>query len=605
MLMKIKKLHLSNFRGYENLTVEFHSDLNVIIGKNDVGKSTLLDAMEIFFNNETVKIDISDLYVNSKEPKISIGISFEIDPDKEYLIDSEVKTNLKREYLLNQDKLLEIHKVWDCSRDKLTASSLKTYLKAHYPVEFSDNPLTTMKIADLRNILEEYKDKIPNYNDVKKNTSSIIRQALYATCSGELKETVLDLNKEDAKKIFDSLSKSEFPLFFLFQSDRANKDTDKEVQDPLKAITKQAINDVLEKLEEVKMEIERKAIEIGNQTLDKLREMSPEISNVLKPNITHKAWDTLFSFSFTGDDDIPINKRGSGIRRLILLNYFRAEAERKNTDGRNIIYAIEEPETSQHPNHQIMLIEAFKELSESGQHQIFLTTHTPEIAKLVSDENLILIVKEGKTPKIELSENKLRMIADTLGIMPYFNKLIICVEGELDRIFLLNINRNIPELNKIVDFEKEKIVIVPMQGTNLKTWVDRHYLKDSNIKEFHLYDRDKDEKYKDEIEKVRARNDGSDGQLTNKREIENYIHPKYIEEFFQIDCAPIRSKWDETDIPKFIQNNSPKGMKEKEIKRVLCEDLSKKMTKEDLIQIDAFDEIVQWHKKIKEIWKLC
>ena len=27
MLMKIKKLHLSNFRGYENLTVEFHSDL--------------------------------------------------------------------------------------------------------------------------------------------------------------------------------------------------------------------------------------------------------------------------------------------------------------------------------------------------------------------------------------------------------------------------------------------------------------------------------------------------------------------------------------------------------------------------------------------------
>ena len=47
-------------------------------------------------------------------------------------------------------------------------------------------------------------------------------------------------------------------MFFLFQSDRANKDSDKEVQNPLKAITKQTISTVEDRLKEVTNEIEEK-----------------------------------------------------------------------------------------------------------------------------------------------------------------------------------------------------------------------------------------------------------------------------------------------------------------------------------------------------------
>ena len=43
----------------------------------------------------------------------------------------------------------------------------------------------------------------------------------------------------------------DLPLFFIFQSDRANKDSDKEVQDPLKAITKTAISQLQTELDEV------------------------------------------------------------------------------------------------------------------------------------------------------------------------------------------------------------------------------------------------------------------------------------------------------------------------------------------------------------------
>ena len=42
--MKLKKVKIKNFRGYSNLEFDIN-DLNVIVGKNDVGKSTLVDAL--------------------------------------------------------------------------------------------------------------------------------------------------------------------------------------------------------------------------------------------------------------------------------------------------------------------------------------------------------------------------------------------------------------------------------------------------------------------------------------------------------------------------------------------------------------------------------
>src|SRR5690606_38151949 len=102
---------------------------------------------------------------------------------------------------------------------------------------------------------------------------------------------------------------------------------------------------------------------------------NPDLAKVLKPDVSTKAWDTIFSFSFLGDDNIPMNKRGSGVRRLITLNYFRAEAERKNKENKSIIYAIEEPETSQHPDHQNLLVTALNDLAQKENYQVIITTH--------------------------------------------------------------------------------------------------------------------------------------------------------------------------------------------------------------------------------------
>lgn len=46
--MKLYQLKLKNFRSYkEEICIEFEN-LTTFIGKNDVGKSTILEALEIF-----------------------------------------------------------------------------------------------------------------------------------------------------------------------------------------------------------------------------------------------------------------------------------------------------------------------------------------------------------------------------------------------------------------------------------------------------------------------------------------------------------------------------------------------------------------------------
>ena len=125
--------------------------------------------------------------------------------------------------------------------------------------------------------------------------------------------------------------------------------------------------------------------------------MDPNIANSLNPVIPateNLKWQDVFKgVSISGDDNIPINKRGSGVKRLVLLNFFRAEAERVSQSDKKtgIIYAIEEPETSQHTENQRLLIEAFKILASDDKTQVILTTHSSNIVKQLKFTNLRLI----------------------------------------------------------------------------------------------------------------------------------------------------------------------------------------------------------------------
>src|SRR5690606_18413143 len=145
------------------------------------------------------------------------------------------------------------------------------------------------------------------------------------------------------------------------------------------------------------------------------------LAEELKPFFrTDPRWG-VFKFGLAGDNGIPVNKRGSGVRRLILLNFFRAEAERRRAEkgALNVIYAIEEPETSQHPHNQRLLVQALKDLSSDGNTQVLLTSHTPNLAGLLPSESLRYVRKEtkGAASVSQCSESDLGTIANELGVL--------------------------------------------------------------------------------------------------------------------------------------------------------------------------------------------
>lgn len=52
--MKLRTLTVSNFRCYRiPFTISF-DDLTTLIGRNDAGKSTLLEALDVFFNEKSL-----------------------------------------------------------------------------------------------------------------------------------------------------------------------------------------------------------------------------------------------------------------------------------------------------------------------------------------------------------------------------------------------------------------------------------------------------------------------------------------------------------------------------------------------------------------------
>ena len=62
--MRLRRLIIENYRGYRESTSVTFADFTSVIGKNNVGKSTLLEALEIFFNNKNP--DSDDAHVQAR-----------------------------------------------------------------------------------------------------------------------------------------------------------------------------------------------------------------------------------------------------------------------------------------------------------------------------------------------------------------------------------------------------------------------------------------------------------------------------------------------------------------------------------------------------------
>ena len=384
-------------------------------------------------------------------------------------------------------------------------------------------------------------------------------------------EKLVPLNADNAKRVWDKL-KTYLPAFALFKSDRASTDQDPEAKDPLKAAVKEAIKEKEAELDAILEHVEKEVKKIAENTLSKLSELDPTLATQLNPQFSRPKWDTLFKASITGDDDIPINKRGSGVKRLILLSFFRAKAEQlaEEKGHAKVIYAVEEPETSQHPNNQRMLMRALADLSM--EDQVILSTHTPMLARSLPDQNLRYIhIHEDKRREILIGGQETNtLFSKALGVLPDNRvRLFIGVEGKHDLSFLLHICKALRndgvDILDLAKMELEgELIFFPLGGSNLALWTCR--LQGLNRPEFHLYDRDtsppQPAKYQSQADQINLR-ERCKAQITSKMEIENYLHKDAIIQAYHSVNIPLNLtvNFDQfDDVPMQVAAASPFGI---------------------------------------------
>jgi hypothetical protein len=610
--MKLAQIRIRNFRCYKDEISLDIGDMTVLVGRNDAGKSTVMEALDIFLNEGLP--DKHDASKSGDSTDVSIIAVFQDLPEI-LILDQSQTTSLSDEFLLNSDGKLEIHKIFNGSLEKPKLTSLK--IVAYHPTASGANDLITLSNSELKTRARKLNISL---DTVDQRINARLRSAI-RTSIGDLSLELRDvsLTEGNAATVWKGLQ-AQMPAFALFKSDRASTDQDPEAQDPLNAAIKEAVRQKENELNAIAVHIETEVRKIAELTLRKLQEMDPSLANSLTPSFPTPKWANLFKASITGDGDIPINKRGSGVRRLILLNFFRAKSERliREQHRPNAIYAIEEPETSQHPRNQRMLISALQEIV--GADQVILTTHTPMLARALPSPTLRFITKDINDQIIILNggeDETNSSIAKSLGVLPDHNvKLFIGVEGKHDISFLKNIStmlinsgENTPDLNQL-ELDGE-LIFTPLGGSALALWCNR--LANLNRPEFHIYDRDTlpplPAKYQTYIDEVNIRN-GCLAVATNKREMENYIHSSAIN--LALHEAGIVARLENTvsdfdDLPTILYRKVNEIVPQSDkwgqgrAKEFICNAAIKHLTIEMLRESDQTNEILGWFQQINEM----
>jgi len=637
--MKLSSLKLKNYRSYSTETEITIADLNVIIGKNDVGKSSILEALDIFFNS---KPDKNDLSINHDNSKIEITCIFEDLPDT-LILDDTVETSLKEEYLLNRLNKLEIKKVFPVSGTGTVSE--EAYIICEYP----DNPELSDLLSKKRTPLKTLFNELGiSPEGVNRNKSKELREAIrnhyYSGQPITTQTTSIKIdgrldNENNLKTIWSSIKKY-LPLFSLFFVDKPLNDQDKDIQDPMGEIIKEVLkkDTITPLLDQLKNEVKNASTDLADKTISQLNELDSRLAETLRSEFSKEpSWNTIFKLSLEDNNGIPLNKRGSGMRRLVLLSFFRAQVEnRKTSDAPDIIYALEEPETSQHPDFQLMIVNALKALSETGNAQVLFTTHNSNLAKEIPKASLRYVYSDNNHIKVENGTNSdgtdnvdiIDRIIDTLGALPDPKnkvKVLVFVEGENDINALINYSKILHEDdNNIINLENnEQVAFIPTGGSQLKYYIEKKYLDGLLQAQVHIYDSDKPE-YIQSVSDLNGRGEADKiGYNTVKLEFENYLHHEAINECYRdFDISlSISSVGDREDIPEItaravyfatggtdwdnidvdpVKNQEKQKKKESKAKRQLNTKAIEKMTVQRLKDRTGYDEIKGWLDKIKE-----
>lgn len=494
--MYINKIHIQNYRNYNDFSMNFHKGLNVIIGSNNSGKTGLLYAINLLNYPSTISVDdfnknnllkYEELYAdNPPEIIIEYYISHRIaedDPNDESII-----------------RLLPFLGIKEFEENRTEKDG-----KVEYNIAAKIKAVFSLDVKHLDDYKKEFKS-VNNFDEyfmmlnrfVEKYYSwSYTNGITDAKADQKTATSVFDIRLIEAERTSEEVrkeTKREIDAFTKDAEHAAELDTlRKAVSDDLKDILKESITKLSDLFEHEDNEI---GLKNGNVSIFSDVKAKFSISDAYVTEVI----DTKSGFV------VPLQYNGLGYNNLINIYMLIKLTEVKQ--GRDFkILCLEEPEAHLHPAMQYKLFKYLKNLDKKNElnQQIFVTTHSSNISAVAGIDNMFMLAYERnnkcsdcrqqslqeqftdsdkKTEKKDAKLHLTKFLDVTRSDMLFADKVIL-VEGIAEKL-LMPLFMDVCEC----PYEDEHISIVEIGGKHFEHFVELFNGNAVNKKVLCITDRD-------------------------------------------------------------------------------------------------------------------
>lgn len=461
--MKIEEIRIKNFRHIDDLTLKV-GDMLALIGPNNVGKSSVLKAIQAFCEPKN-SIPTTDFNEANGFPDIEIMITF-----------SDLTEENKERYascLLNGEKLM-LKKTWanGAKKPELFSKELQPKNKSLKDVKSNWKDLKgddswksraetegkAFRLKDevvefVNSYLQSHQDDfewevtwVPNHSRLQEILTQHMPEVIFVEGVVDVPEQVTTKQGTIFTQILGLLVEE------ALENDESTRETYKQVNELVSRISQKPSSE-LDRIESIK-ELE-----------DDLAKCMPA---GMKAKFIIDATEIPFSrliqqvAKLKVDDGIPtpLENKGHGMQRAAvfsLLRTYSALRRRRKLEApdegqnwnlkRPHLFLVEEPELYLHPQAQHQMADSFQDLVDDG-NQIIFSTHSPILIDLSQAERVCIFNKNenGQLSRKQLNEElfesdersrfKLLEYMNPHRSELFFAKRTVFVEGESDRIVL-------------------------------------------------------------------------------------------------------------------------------------------------------------------------
>lgn len=483
--MYLKKLIIKNFRIFDEMGIEliFNEGVNAIIGENNSGKSSVIDALRIVYSTVTYRKDIffskSDFHV-SEDGTVADYAQFDVyledvprrmveiwNPQSESGMGGDFHIKFEKYITPNgTEKVRSVYWGFGTEGNQLSSDTFEAidvvFLGALRDSESEMKPSRNSKLAQLlRNLVpeeavrEELVQILNNANndllekEQLKKTRNTINQNL-ARIEQEFLNQQIDIGLVEPR--FDSIASSlrawVKPKWILINKE----DTVYE-----KAHTYFQSNMDLKKIQD-----DAKGIYFEISILDSETELDKEVADRIS-EIANKSFE--------------LYQNGLGYNNLLFMSAVLGDMAIEKGGVYQNLLLVEEPEAHLHPQLQELVHDFLSDANKNdGNIQIIYTSHSPTLASKIDIDNINLLYEYGhkkyclpfsQTNLTEENKKYLQRYLDVTKSQMFFARGILFVEGISEAILL-------PAMAKALDrpFEKYAVELVNIDSVAFTPFVN-------------------------------------------------------------------------------------------------------------------------------------